>query len=379
LSTSTLLALPAPKVSTGGGPWRSTTVVQCVTALAWTIGLSLFFGAWYAMERSVLGLAPDVRLVRSPIVVPMIALGVPHVLIGFLFLATSRRTRAPLARFHLGVLVVASLALCWAYAAGLAMPIAHNLPRVAVALYFVVHQLRDEAFFYAAHRDAPAGHGPVRTHRFLAVCTWILVVTLTGLAIFLYDLYAHGKRPERLGPLDLVLPGTIGAWGRGALVLGVVAMLVGSRWWAWSRAEPGGMIAALRRHAPMAIVYGLFLTVVLAGTLGVGVLEAIVLWHVLEWFLFGARQAGRSETARAAAHPVRPVPPQGWLARAKGTRSGFLTLHLALSAAVLGVMLVWAYAHHRSGPLGFVASPTAFDHWTIFHVTVSFFPRGVPA
>jgi hypothetical protein len=306
----------------------------------------------------------------------MIALGVPHILIGFLFLATSRRTRAPLARLQLGALVVAALGLCWAFALAQSQPALHNLPRVAVALYFVVHQLRDEAFFYAAHRDAPPGHASDRTRRFLSACTWILVVTLAGVAIFLYDLYAHGKRPARLGPLDLVLPETLGAWGRGALVFGVVLVLVGARWWAWSRAEPGGMVAAIRRHAPIAIVYWLFLHVVLAAALGVGVLEAIVLWHVLEWLLFGARQAGGQQAARAAPPGGGAPAPRGWLARVKGTRSGFLTLHLGLSALVFAAALVWAYAHHRSGPLNFVASPTAFDYWTIFHVTVSFFPRG---
>jgi hypothetical protein len=379
MTTTTLLAPPPPRRAWWeSGPWWSATVVQSASALAWTIGFALFFGAWYWVERSVLALPQDSRLVRSVIVVPMIALGVPHVLIGFLFLATSRRTRAPLARLHLALLVVAGLALCWAYTAASASLLAHNLPRVAVALYFVVHQLRDEPFFYGAHRDAPAGHAPDRTRRFLSVCTWTLVVTLTGIAIFLYDLYAHGKRPARMGPLDLVLPETLGAWGRGVLVFGVVAALVGGRWWAWSRAEPGGMIAALRRHAPIAIVYWLFLNIVLAGVLSVGVLEAIVLWHVLEWFLFGAKQAGLAE-ARAAAAPAGSRAPRGWLARVKGTRSGFLTLHLALSAAVFAVMLVWAYAHHRSGPLGAVASPAAFYYWTILHVTVSFFPRGGPA
>jgi hypothetical protein len=71
----------------------------------------------------------------------------------------------------------------------------------------------------------------------------------------------------------------------------------------------------------------------------------------------------------------------GWLARVKGTRRGFLALHLGLSAVVFVLMLVWAYAHHRSAasPLWVVASGEAFFYWTIFHVTVSFFPRGAAA
>lgn len=377
MSTLTLPAPPLARVNVTRGPWQSATVRQCFTALAWTLGLTAFFGLWAAVERGVLSLPRDLQLVRSLVGVPVVAIGVPHILIGFLFLATSRRTRAPLARLHLGFLVAAGFALCWAYDAASVAPF-NKIPRAAVALYFFAHQLRDEAFFYAAHRDAPAGYGPERTRRFFDAFTWIVLVTLSGIGIFLYDLYAHGKRPARLGPLDLVLPESLGAWERGALVAGLVAVLVGSRWWAWSRAEAAGMFTTLRRHAPMAIVYGLFLTVLLAGALAGAVLEAIVLWHVLEWFLFGTRQAARAEAARKAG-PESGGPPRGWLARAKGTRSGFLTLHLALSAAVFAIMLVWAYTQHRKGPLGAVVSPAAFYYWTIFHVTVSFFPRGRPA
>jgi hypothetical protein len=376
VSISTFLAPPIVESPAPPSTWQTATVRQCLTALAWTIGITAFFGLWQAVERSGLGLTKTSQLVRSPALVAMVVLGVPHVLIGFLFLATSRRARSLRARLHLALLVVAALALCWAYAVAKTSPLASKLPTVALALYFMVHQLRDEAFFYAVHRDGPADIGPERTRRFLAAFTWIVLVTLAGLGIFLYDVYAHGKRPARMGPLDLVLPASLGAWGRGALVAGVVAVLVGCRWWAWARAESAGMFATLRRHAPMATIYGVFLTVLLAGAFAGSVLEAVVLWHVLEWFLFGTQQAGQRERARAAAGPQ--FAPMGWLARAKGTRRGFLALHLGLSAAVFVVMLVWAYVHHRTGPLGAVVSPAAFYYWTICHVTVSFFPRGGP-
>jgi hypothetical protein len=220
---------------------------------------------------------------------------------------------------------------------------------------------------------------------------------MAGLGIYRYDLYADTK--ARAGPLDYLPLGGLGewaltVWGRGVIVAGVVAVLVGARWWVWSRAERTGLWATLRRHAPMALVYGIFLAVALGGALAGSVLEAIVLWHVLEWFVFGTRQAAQQEVRLAALGVAPPAPralqgvappappgPAGWLARAKGTRRGFLTLHLGLSAVVFVLMLVWAYAHHRSAasPLWVVVSADAFYYWTIFHVTVSFFPRGAPA
>ena len=75
-------------------PWRTTTVRQCHRALAWTIGLTLAFTAWHVVEKWGLDLDKHARLVRSPALVPMVALGVPHFVIAALFLATSAGRRA---------------------------------------------------------------------------------------------------------------------------------------------------------------------------------------------------------------------------------------------------------------------------------------------
>ena len=251
------------------GAWRSATVVQCATALAWTIGLALFFGAWYAVERSVLALPPDSRLVRSAIVVPMIALGVPHILIGFLFLATSRRTRAPLARLHLGLLVVASVALCWAYAAALRVAAGAQPPaRGRRALLRRAPAARRGVLLRRAPRRA--GRARARSH---APLPRGVHVDPGGDVDGARDLPLRPLRARQApraagaaGPRAARRRSARGGAGRWSSAWS--PRWSESRWWAWSRAEPGGMIAALRRHAPIAIVYWLFLNVVLAGRAG---------------------------------------------------------------------------------------------------------------
>jgi hypothetical protein len=119
----------------------------------------------------------------------------------------------------------------------------------------------------------------------------------------------------------------------------------------------------------MAVVYGLFLRVIAAGAVtGSGsLLASIVLWHVIEWLIFGTRQAARAEAAGALSTT--------WLGRVRATKRGFLTLHIGLSAAVFVLMLIWAHGQGRTGPLTAVVDSKAFYYWTIMHVAVSFYPR----
>jgi hypothetical protein len=347
-------------------PWRTTTVRQCASALAWTLGLTAVFAAWYAIEKWGLRLDDDRRLVRSAPRAPMIALGIPHFLIGFLFLVTSRRVSGPRSVATLVGLVALGVGLCALYTAAGAHRAANKLPTAAVALYFIVHELRDEGFFFRAYGDAPKDVEPARTARFLRAGTAILVAALGAIAVFAYDLYADAK--GRAGPLDYVVPG-LGTGGRAVLVFGAMLAYAGLRWFAWARREPEGLRAWAGRTRPMGAVLALFLGVVLLGGVSRALLEAIVLWHVVEWLVFSVHQAGRRER--------EAPPPTTWLGRAKGTRSGFLRLHLGLSAVVFVLLLVWTYgtASSASSPLWFLVSHEAFFYWTIMHVTLSFYPR----
>jgi hypothetical protein len=347
---------------------RTLTVRQSATALVWTLGLVGLFAIWWVVERDVLGLGKYERLVNGAALVPMVFLGVPHFLIGFLFLATSRRMRSWRSVALLGGLVALGAGLCVLYGTAGAESAANKLPVAAVTLYFIVHQLRDEAFFYRVSGDAPPDVGRDRTARFVDATTWVLVVVIGGLGVYAYDVHAHHKTPPREGPLDYVFPAEFGAAGRALAVAAVVLLLVRWRLARWARRETGGFLAAAGRHRPMAAVYGLLFLVVFTGAaIGSGALLAsIVLWHVIEWLLFATRQAAQAEATRPA--------PTTWLGRAKGTRRGFLALHLGLAAVVFLLMVVWAYGG-RSSVLTPVVSQNAFYYWTIMHVTVSFFPR----
>ena len=349
-------------------PWRTTTVRQCHRALLWTIGLTLAFTAWHVVEKWGFHLDKHARLVRSPALVPMVALGVPHFLIAALFLATSPRRRSTASRAILLALLLAGIGLAWAYGAAGAQVPRHKIPVAAVMLLFVVHQLRDEAHLFLAYGDGPRGIDVERTRRFATAWTTALLFALG--AAFAAGLEAYNASKGRAGPLDLVVPGApLGV--RLGILLAAGALGAGLRLAAWRASEPEGLRTWLGRVRPLLAVQATFLAVVAAGAGARTLLEALVLWHVMSWLLF----ALHGIDARAAAPP--PDAPRGLLDLARRTRRGFLALHLGLAALVFVAMLVWTYGTGKDpgSALRVVADPDAFYYWTILHVVTSFAPR----
>lgn len=343
------------------------TVRQCALALAWTIGLSALFLIWYSAEKWWLLLPDHYRFVRGPIFGPVLLIGIPHIVIGYAFLATSRKvTRRGLRGYTiLGLLTAVALGLCWLYGAIGGPEAFKQMGLPFVGIYFTVHHLRDEIFFYQVHGDQPRDMDPARTTRFLATIMWIIMTVMGTVGIFGYDVYNHGKVPPRTGPLDYVFPASAGSSGRALVMALVGAAIIWLLLRRWSRGESIGFREMLPYHRPMLVVYGLFLLVALFGTKWL--LPLIVLWHVLEWFIFAARQTGLREATAPA--------PRSWWNRVRGTRRGFIAFHAGLSAVVFILMMYWTYVEAKTGPLTHVVSLEAFFYWTIFHVTISFYPR----
>jgi hypothetical protein len=235
-------------------------------------------------------------------------------------------------------------------------------------LLFVVHQLRDEAWFFQAYGDGPAGVAADRTRRFASAWTDALLLGIAG--TFLAGLEAYNASKGRIGVVDLVAPGTPLA-ARVAVLAGTGLAAALLRLGAWRRGEADGLATWLGRVRPLLAVQGTFLAVVLAGAVARTLLEALVLWHVMSWLLFALH---RIDADAAAAPPARPA---SWLDRVKRTRSGFLRLHLGLAGLVLAAMLVWGYGTGKdpASALRYVADPDAFYYWTILHVVTSLGPR----
>jgi hypothetical protein len=354
--------LPAPTA------WRTTAVRQSLRALAWTLGLTLAFTAWYAVEKWGFRLDKHDRLVRSPAIVPMVALGVPHFLIAALFLATSPRQASAVARLRLLGLLALGAGLAWAYGAAGAQTVRHRLPIAGVMLLFVVHQLRDEAWLFRAYGDGPPGVDPERTRRFADAWTGALLLGIGG--GFLGGLEVWNASHGRIGFVDLVAHGVPVAARAAAFAAGGLAAAV-LRLAAWRRSDPDGIRTWLGRIGPLLAVQATFLGVVLAGTVARTLLEALVLWHVMSWMLFALHRIDAGAASAAAS------PPSGWLERAKRTRRGFLELHLGLAAVVFAAMLAWGYGTGKdpASALRLLADPDAFYYWTILHVVTSFAPR----
>ena len=214
----------------------------------WSLGLVAFFGIWYLVETYGLALDWSYHLVHGVALVPMVIIGVPHVLIAYLFLATSRKMQSWRSFALLGGLTLLGIGLCWLYFSAGATAAASKIPVALVNFYFIVHHLRDEAFFYQVSGDAPANADRERIRRFLDAATWLFILVLLGVAAYFYDQHAHHQVPPRHGLLDYMFPPDLAyVWRALALALPMLLLVL----WQlarWAKAEPGGVLVTLRRH-----------------------------------------------------------------------------------------------------------------------------------
>ncbi len=120
----------------------------------------------------------------------------------------------------------------------------------------------------------------------------------------------------------------------------------------------------LGRNRPMVAILILFFALILS-TGGMGMLfQAFVLWHVVEWLIFATRSIGAAERPATGGRSL-------WR-QIRGTRRGFLALHLGGVLVVLATILIWTYGFGKTGPVGWIVAADSFYYWTIMHVTVSF-------
>ena len=345
-------------------PRRTLTVTErnAAWALVGTLGLFALFWGLGRLERAALPSTDRAaRFVREATETTARLLAVAHTLVATLFLVTSAKVRSARGATTVVGLAVASVALCLGFAAlgGRAGGVAMGL----FAVYFLVHDLRDEAWFYGANGDM----APAEARRAgAALGGFVLFVMLAtaagGVAVGL---------PRLTTPLGLAswpVAGRVAAAGAGVLAALTVAHLCMR---AFARGPVRGAPAEARRHRPLVVVLLGVYAVFFASIALTGRFYALVATHVVLWYVFTLRRL-------ATAPPPATPPRMGSWTWMRSTVAGFNALHLGLMGLLVALAAAWAFGF-RNDPeltgLRLLLSREAFPYWTLVHVTLSWMPR----
>ncbi len=351
------LPLPAPSPR----PW-TVTERNGAWALLGTVGL---FAAFYVVGRAERAVDPGAdratRFVYEATETTTRLLAVAHTIVATVFLATSAKVRSARGASTLAGLALLSVALCLGFSAlggregGVAMGL--------FAFYFLLHDLRDEAWFYGSNGDAPPDEARRAGRRLGGFVLCVLLATLAvGVAVGL-------RRPTRLLG--------IAAWSDAARIAcaGAVALAALGVAHLCLRSFGGGRVAGVRdearRHRPLVVALVGVYAVFFGGIALTGRFYALVAMHVVIWYVFTLR---RLASAPRPADPPRPFTWR-WM---RSTVTGFNVLHLGIVGLLAAAGVVWAFAFHNDPALpGFrlLLARDAFPYWTLVHVTLSWMPR----
>lgn len=364
--------MPAGALTLPGAPRPLTrTERNWLVSVGIVVGAALLFLALHAVERALGRRERSEALVYHPVETSMRLIALAHIVLGTLFLATSRAMQRPYAWPGLGLLAALGVGLCLAY--GGAEGRGAALARALFYAYFLAHEFRDQTFFYRANGDCPGAVGGPRAGDPVARDLLRVPVLLVA---FLAALFVAGAG-LRVGNPRRYTEALLG-WAPDALVpvLGFVPLLaVSVAAFAFrrrlDREHEGGAGGFLRLHRPILLVYAGILGVLLLDILISGRAYAIVTLHVASWYVFTAHQL------RTRPAPVPAPRPLTWRWM-RSTPRGFDVLHIGLVLLTLVGAWVWAYGFRNDPTLAafyVVLSRDAFPFWTIMHVSLSWLPR----
>jgi hypothetical protein len=356
VSSPPALASPA-RIRTGRD--LSITERNWVRAAAIGAAIVAVFAAVYYLEMGAGRWRENLRTAANPTEGAARYVGISHFLLAFLFLATSRRMRAVAPWGSFTVKLAGGALLCVAYA--LLLPLNPQLAGLLFAVYFLVHDCRDQVHFYFANGDAPEGRDSPRLRRALTWPPFLALVGLTGLTAAAMLLAGRHRRVPVLRELAPPLPAEI------IVATLLVVAAAAARWLFLVRQEePRGVAAFVRTHKPVFLVWCGTLFVVLMDLALTGEVRLIVLLHVTCWYVFVHEQMRRK--------PPERIPRTGSWAWMRTTAGGFAVLHAGRALALVAAGVIWAYRFQGSPELTefrVLLDRKSFPFWTILHVTVS--------
>ena len=353
-------------VDTRAAPAWTPTERNWLLSLGLVVGGALLFWAILGAEHAWGNSARPQRLVWHPVETSMRLFALSHFVVAIMFMTTSRAMRSARSWAWLIGLTGVGVGLCFAF--GAAGALTSHVTAVLFYAYFLVHEFRDQAFFYRANGDAPAGD-EARLRRDLLLVP-ALVSLVIGTVFFVAAAFRiGGARRYTDAVFGGLSPAVRMGMGVAAILICVAAVHAARRH--YDRTREGGVAGFVRRNRPMLFVFGGILVVLFLDLAVTGRVYAIVTLHVTAWFVFVNHQMGK----RPPPSPAPKTLSWKWM---RATRVGFNVLHLGIFALIVAAAWAWAYLSGSSGVnqgAWTLLSREAFPYWTIMHVTMSFVPR----
>ncbi|GMU34786.1 MAG: hypothetical protein AMXMBFR20_26580 [Planctomycetia bacterium] len=348
-----------------------------IKAALGTAAIVFIFWTAYKFERDYLNRHPaDIRYIREASEAAMRYITIPHIIIGFLFLVSSKNNKNVRSRIWTVALLILGGILCALYYRGGGRT--DLVLSVGVYFYFLVHELRDEAMFYTVLGEA----APIPDKKlFKGFVRWMVLLIVCSLLAFVLaaaptGFYVRKMTASDTGLASLGLAGT--AWFDGSMstpmkiFAGAFPLLV----------VAAGYTYVLRRYSrafgydsvrSFMQAYDKFFFVMfgVAAVLGLVIVltqrfYALILFHVVAWYVFASYQYSRN--------PPKETP-KSWWQWMRTTPKGFKTLHIGMAAILMVIGLVWTIGLNLHPSLDWLLAPESFLYWTIMHITVSFVPR----
>ncbi len=343
------------------------TEINFLKAMIGTTLIVFIFWVGYYIERNVLHRHPEsIRFIREASEAAMRYITIPHVIIGFMFMWSSPKNQSRGKRAWIFGLLALGAVLSTLY--GMGGGKTNVILYLGVYLAFLVHELRDEAMFYTILGDAP----PIKDRVvFGKMVTTLIALMVAAMACLVWALVPFGVyRAKTTIHESALFDGSLSLIAK--VLLSAVPMM----------AVAGGFHVTLKRSAARlgyanvttlvqthATLFRVMIGVV--SVLGLALLivqrpYALILFHVVAWYIFASHQLTK--------HPPKIATKGVWLWM-RTTVTGFRTLHIGMALVLMAIGLVWTLVLGQTPYLSWLLSPEAFLYWTIMHITVSFVPR----
>ena len=326
--------------------WRQFQYACFCVVLAIGVGCAI-----YAVET--LTLRCEHRFVENPADTMTRAIGLAHFSIGWLFLLTSPRLRNRAAFGRLTFWTLFGIAFCWTFAQfG-----ADRNPLLMMAFYsfFFIHELCDEAHLY--RHSGELHDESARADRFLSSLCWCMSLSLMTVLAGLQILRGHVLGRSAM-LVEVPTTWLLGGWLTLSLAAAIATGLMIRR----ARSLYGSVQGAVFLYRPLLAVYAGISSILLIGSLfgSVGA-NLVIMVHGLTWLVC---------TYRTLSERNQSV--TGWWSWLRKSPTGFLTLHLFVTALALLLFALRTHVWERTGVLCDLVSKTWFPYWSIMHIAMAF-------
>lgn len=342
------IAIVQPEVRT------SPTWQRFQQAGLWVAGMVGFGCILYAVETLLL--RSERRFIENPAETMTRAIGIAHFSIAWLFLFTSPRLRSRAALTRLTCCTLFGAVFCWVFASyG-----ADKNPILFMAFYsfFFIHEAFDEAELFRRSGEIPADTPNVEGFlRDVCVSIALLMVTLVAGAQIVRSHY-FGRVPELQ---ELPIEWLAVAW----LTASVLTTAWIYRTLRLAQLSYGSLRETYVLFQPLLSVYAALTALLLVGSfLGSMGPNLVILMHGLTWLVY------THQTLRERNAPVSGV--WSWL---RHSPTGFLTLHLGITALALVLFALRTHVWERTGIVCDMVSKSWFPYWAIMHIATSFWRK----